>query len=84
MTLFSLLEFTGVAENARRAEDGLKSEPDPYAPRQITVAPPTGEPYPHHEDHPESAGLDQGQLTSRLSETTPLIDLFLNRRRTTK
>ena len=35
--------------------------------------PPTGEPYPHHEDYPESAGEDQGQLTSHLPGSTPLM-----------
>jgi len=36
--------------------------------------PPEGvEPYRHHEEHAESPGYDQGQLTSRLSGTTPFL-----------
>jgi hypothetical protein len=31
------------------------------------------EPYRHHEDHAESPGYDQGQLTSRLAGTTPFL-----------
>ncbi|HYL34749.1 MAG TPA: hypothetical protein VEV17_02420, partial [Bryobacteraceae bacterium] len=32
------------------------------------------DPYPHHEDYPESPGQDQGQLTSRLPGSTPLLE----------
>jgi hypothetical protein len=32
------------------------------------------EPYPHHETHPESPGLDQGQLTSHLPGSTPFFE----------
>jgi hypothetical protein len=32
------------------------------------------EPYPHHEDYPESAGEDQGQLTSHLTGSTPFFE----------
>lgn len=32
------------------------------------------EPYRHHEQHPESPGFDQGQLTSNLPGTTPFFD----------
>jgi hypothetical protein len=39
-------------------------------------------PYPHHEDFPESAGEDQGQLTSHLSGSTPFVeDLYIPMRR---
>jgi hypothetical protein len=32
------------------------------------------EPYPHHETYPESAGEDQGQLTSHLPGSTPFLE----------
>lgn len=32
------------------------------------------EPYPHHENHPESPGEDQGQLTSHLPGSTPFFE----------
>jgi hypothetical protein len=32
------------------------------------------EPYPHHENHPESPGQDQGQLTSHLPGSTPFFE----------
>lgn len=79
-TVFSFLELSGLVRSAQSGDEALREKPDPYAPRTVLVAPPTGEPYPHHEDHAESAGFDQGQLTSRLTETTPLIDAILTRR----
>jgi hypothetical protein len=48
-----------------------------YRTRTATIEPATGEPYPHHEYRAESPGLDQGQLTSQLSGTTPFVDRFL-------
>lgn len=78
-TLFTFLELFRIAEPAKATDEAFKNEPDPYAPETIVVEPPTGEPYPHHEDHVESAGFDQGQLTSRLNESTPLIDTLMSR-----
>jgi hypothetical protein len=49
----------------------------------VVVQPPTGDACPHHEDYPESPGMDQGQLTSNLQGSTPLIDLLLHSRRST-
>ena len=44
---------------------------------QSMTAPAEGsEPYRHHEDHAESPGYDQGQLTSRLPGTTPFLGHF--------
>ena len=42
--------------------------------RMLTGPGPTNEPYPHHENHPESPGLDQGQLTSHWPSTTPILE----------
>ena len=39
----------------------------------ITEPPVGSEPYFHHEDHAESPGYDEGQLLSRLPETTPFF-----------
>lgn len=80
-TLFSLLEMHKLGQTPKcEADEALKEKPDPYAPRAVVVMPPTGAPYPHHEDYPESAGLEEGQLVSRLPYPTPLIEDFLNRR----
>lgn len=79
-TVFTVLGFLGVAQTEESADEAFKDEPDPYGPRSLVVEPPTGEPYPHHEDHVESAGFDQGQLTSRLTGSTPFVDIFQSRR----
>jgi FlaA1/EpsC-like NDP-sugar epimerase len=39
--------------------------------RRVILGPASGESYPHHEDHSESPGQDQGQLTSHLPGSTP-------------
>jgi hypothetical protein len=81
-TLFSLLEVRRLARTAMNsADEALEEGANPYTPRTIVVEPPTGEPYPHHEDYAESQGFDQGQLTSRLPDATPFIGSFLRRRR---
>jgi len=81
-TLFVFLEMRRIAQTPNyKADQALLQEPDPYAPRTVTVASSTGEPYPHHEDYPESAGLEEGQLTARLNDPTPFIEEFLNRRK---
>jgi len=49
--------------------------------RIVVVEPPTGDPYPHHEDYASSQGKDQGQLTSSSPDTTPLIDRWAIRTR---
>lgn len=54
------------------AAEAAKEE-EVYAPRPVSVSPPTGDPYPHHEDYTESQGLDQGQLTARIPGTTPFV-----------
>lgn len=46
----------------------------------LTGPGPTNEPYPHHENHPESPGLDQGQLTSHWPSTTPILEDLSQRR----
>jgi hypothetical protein len=79
-TLFSFLEIRRLAQRPKSVDEAFKEEADPYAPRTVVVEPPTGAPYPHHEDYPESAGLEEGQLCSRLADPTPLIEDFLNRR----
>ena len=80
-TLFSLLEVRRLAQTPKdRADEGL-DEPNPYCSRCVTVEPPTGDPCPHHEDYPESAGFDQGQLTSRIPDATPFVEKFLSRQR---
>lgn len=80
--LFSVLEVRRLAQKDRDA--ALVEQPDPYAPHGLVVRPPTGDAYPHHEEYRESQGFDQGQLTSRIPDSTPLVDAFLLRRREKK
>ena len=78
-TLFSFLEVRRLGQTPNERQTKALAE-DPYLSREVVVAPSTGEPCPHHEDYPESAGLDQGQLTSSLPGGTPLIESLLSRR----
>jgi hypothetical protein len=79
-TVFSFLEVRRIAQTPQdRADEALKAA-TPYVSRTVVVAPPTGDPCPHHEDYPESAGFDQSQLTSRIPDETPFIERLLNRR----
>jgi hypothetical protein len=80
-TVFSFLEVRRLNQAKKTAEEALEEAEDPYAARNVAVAAPTGDPYPHHEDFAESAGFDQGQLTSRVSDSTPLVDRFRRPRR---
>jgi len=73
--LFTVLEILRLAGRSRIVEDE-----DLEIPRVLIVQPSTGDPYPHHEHYAERGGLDQGQLTSHLPESTPLI-VELRRRR---
>jgi len=78
--LFSILEVRRLGQTPKeRADEALEGSSNPYPARIVDVAPPTGDPYPHHEDYAESAGLDQSQLTSRLPNSTPFIDGILSR-----
>src|SRR5579863_3339158 len=62
-TLFVLwaivFTFFEVGRIARASKKGalppVQETLDPDAPRRVIVEPPTGHPYPHHEDHAESA-----------------------------
>jgi len=54
----------------------LDEDPDPYGPRKLTIAAPTKDAYPHHEDYVESRGLDQSQLTARIPGSTPFLGRF--------
>jgi hypothetical protein len=79
--LFTFLELRRLAQTPKeRAEDIVAEEKERYGP--VTIQPPTGDPYPHHEDYPESAGFDQGQLTSRISGSTPFIEDLVHRQAT--
>lgn len=69
--IFHFLEMYRTSHPAMGPAEGAS---DPYFSRTVSVAPPTKEPYPHHEDFKESAGFDQGQLTARIPGSTPFID----------
>ena len=79
--LFSILEVRRLAKTPAEAAQALEEASNPYTPRTVVVDPPTADPYPHHEDYTQSSGFDQGQLTSRIPDTTPLIARLLGRRR---
>jgi hypothetical protein len=66
--LFTVLEMRRLGNSG-----GPKEDPDPYPSRTLIVAPPTEDPYPHHEDYVESQGFDQGQLTARLPDALPFL-----------
>ena len=79
--LFSVLEVRRLAQTPDEAAKELEEASNPYTSRTVVVEPPTADPYPHHEDYVQSSGFDQGQLTSRIPDSTPFIDRFLRRRR---
>jgi hypothetical protein len=84
---FSLLKMHRLAlsqpvGSSDRVATGLPVDSNRSATTSL-AAPPRGlarqsaflfQPYPHHEDYPESAGEDQGQLTSHLSGSTPWLE----------
>lgn len=79
--VFCLLEMRRAAPRAKTsADEAFKEDADLYASRTVDIKPPTGDPYPHHEDYTESAGFDQGQLTARIPGSTPFVDKFLESR----
>jgi len=73
--VFSFMEVHRIATRSKSIT-GPDDIVDPDAPRKVTVGPPTNEATPHHEFHPGSQGLDQGQLTSRLSGTPTPREFF--------
>lgn len=79
--LFSVLEVRRLARTPAEAAQALEEASNPYTSRTVVVEPPTADPYPHHEDYTQSSGFDQGQLTSRIADTTPFIGRLLGRRR---
>ncbi len=76
--IFSFFEVRRISSGERSIGQGPSVDPD--ATRRILVEPPTGHPYPHHEQHAESAGFDQGQLTARLPDAPSLRTLFRRER----
>jgi hypothetical protein len=80
-TVFSFLEVNRLNRSTKNIADEAHADANRYSSRIVVVEPATGDPCPHHENYPESAGFDQGQLTSRLPDSMPFIDRFLNRRR---
>jgi len=79
-TFFEVRRLAGISRSTQ--ELALEeAEADRMTRRAVVVDGPTGHPYPHHEDFAESAGFDQGQLTSRSPEHTPVIGRLLNKGR---
>ena len=77
-TCFEVRRLTAATSNGQQGSE--EQDVDQYPKRVLIVQPPTGEPYPHHEHHAESAGFDQGQLTSRIPGSTPLVGDFLEKK----
>ena len=65
--IFSFFEVRRIASRSKSISE--REEENPEASYIVVVEPPTGHPYPHHEEQAGSAGFDQGQLTSRLPDT---------------
>lgn len=76
--LFTCLEMHRLAQTPNERAEEVLPEEEPTC-SAVTVQPPTGDPYPHHEDYPESAGFDQGQLTSRTPGSTPFLEDLVGR-----
>ena len=74
--LFSILEVRRLAQTPNEAAKALENASNPYSTRTVVVEPSTADPYPHHEDYVQSSGFDQGQLTSRIPDTTPFLNRF--------
>lgn len=68
--VFTLIQFIRFS---KRPGSRHLEKPERDVRRVLMVLPPTGEPQPHHEHHPESPGLDQGQLTCHWPSSTPLV-----------
>jgi hypothetical protein len=85
-SLFSFFEIRRIAAGRSTSIfwDDSDNRIDPDAPRVVTVEPPTGEATPHHEHHLGSEGLDQGQLTSLLPDTFPIVATPARARRLSK
>ena len=64
--IFTFFEVGRIA--SRKKSISGHEEIDPDAPCNVVIQPPTGHPYPHHEEIAGSSGFDQGQLTSRLPD----------------
>jgi hypothetical protein len=75
---FTVLEVRRIADisTPRRTLD--ETEAYRNRPRAVFVQSPTGDACLHHEDYAESPGMDQGQLTSSLGGSTPLVDRLLH------
>lgn len=80
--VFSLMELYGQGkeetERKRMAEieafEARLALERARAERDMVELPLATEPYRHHENHAESPGMDQGQLTSNLPGTTPFFE----------
>jgi len=79
--LFSILEVRRLSQSDKDRADEAIASVNPYTSQSVVVEPPTADPYPHHEDYAQSAGFDQGQLTSRLPDATPLVGRFSARQK---
>jgi uncharacterized membrane protein len=78
-TFFEVRRLAGISRSTQELASE-EAEADRMTHRIVVVEGPTGHPYPHHEDFVESAGCDQGQMTSRSPEATPVIGTFLSKR----
>jgi len=82
MIIFTLFEVRRIAGISRSHAERLRDEQeaDREARHTVIVQPPTGQPYPHHENDPGTEGFDQGQLTARIPCSTPVVEEWLSKR----
>jgi hypothetical protein len=79
LIIFTFFEVRRLAGISLSTEQLAREEAEADRMNIVVVEGPTSDACPHHEDYIESAGFDQGQLTSRTPEGTPFIEDFLRR-----
>lgn len=84
LIIFTFFEVRRLAGISMSSEELARQEAEADRRIVVEVQGPTGDPCPHHEDYAESAGRDQGQLTSASPEGTPFVEDFLRRWRRTE
>ena len=79
LIIFTFFEVRRLAGISMSTEQLAREEAEADRMNAVVVEGPTNDACPHHEDYVESAGFDQGQLTSRTPEGTPFIEDLLRR-----
>ena len=72
--VFTLLEMYKQVRPPAEAEPKRTESRPVQTFEPLVMWPVLMDPYPHHEDHPESPGQDQGQMTSHLPGSTLVLE----------